>query len=491
MACRGHRSRLPRRDLLRMSAGLAVGCLSGSVPGSSPAAHRPPNILLAIADDQSWLHAGAYGDPVVRTPAFDRVAAEGVLFNQAFCSSPSCTPSRGALLTGRHFWELEEGGNLWSTLAPQFEVYPDLLEAAGYAVGFERKGWGPGRQDGRRRNPAGERFAGFDAFLDQHEVARPFAFWFGSAEPHRPYTPGSGVRAGLNPEKVVVPPHLPARAPVREDMLDYYAEIEQFDRELGARLALLEARDLLEDTLVIVTSDNGMPFPRGKANLYDYGTRMPLAIRWPRRIPGGRVVDDIVNLIDIAPTVLEAAGLAQPDSMTGRSLWPVLGSHRAGRVDLSRWFTCFGRERHANVRAGGVGYPCRAIRTHDYLYIRNFEPERWPAGDPPYFGDVDPWRNHYPAPAKDLMLSARDDPEVDPLFELAFARRPGEELYDLLRDPAQMHNVAADPTYAPVRKRLEQEMLRCLERTGDPRAGEGPVAWDDYPYHGRAKPIAR
>ena len=156
-----------------------------------------------------------------------------------------------------------------------------------------------------------------------------------------------------------------------------HAAVERQRRQAGrpSLRALLEETDQLDNTLVVVTSDNGFPFPRGKATCYDAGTRMPLAVRWPARLKGGRVVDDFVSLTDLAPTFLEAARLKPLPEMTGRSLLPLLTSGKSGQVDQARDKVFFGRERHANVRAGNVGYPIRAIRTAEFLYLRNFEPE--------------------------------------------------------------------------------------------------------------------
>ena len=188
---------------------------------------------------------------------------------------------------------------------------------------------------------------------------------------------------------------------VREDIADYLFEIQRFDRDVGAILAAIEKAGELENTLVVVTSDNGMPFPRAKTNLYDSGTRMPLAISWPAAVPGGRVVDDFVSHTDFAPTFLAAAGLAIPESMSGRSLLPLLQSKKAGIVEKERDRVFTGRERHTQMRAGGVGYPMRAIRTRDFLYIRNYETDRWPSGDPPNFGDIDN------GPSKEFVVVAQ------------------------------------------------------------------------------------
>src|SRR6185503_13989215 len=190
-----------------------------------------PNILLVVADDWSHPHAGAYGDRTVKTPAFDRVAREGALFENAFTTAPSCTPSRAAILTGQTPHRLAEGGNLHSFLPARFAVYPDLLEAAGYHVGFTGKGWGPGRFEpgGRTRNPAGPAFESFEAFLQKRPSGAPFCYWFGSNHPHRPYQAGSGARAGLRAESVAVPAFLPDTPEVRNDLLDYYQEVQLFD----------------------------------------------------------------------------------------------------------------------------------------------------------------------------------------------------------------------------------------------------------------------
>lgn len=467
---------LPRRDFLALGAATAfAGC-------EQPSASRP-NVLFAISDDQSFAHTGASGDPVVRTPTFDRISAEGVRFEHAFCNSPSCTPSRGAILTGQECYRLEEGVNLWSSLPAKFATYPDLLEAAGYQVGFTRKGWAPGSVEagGRTRNPAGPRFDDFQSFCDANPAGSPFCFWFGSSDPHRAYEKGSGLASGLRLEDVRVPPFLPDTPEVRGDILDYYFEIERFDRELGEILSFLEERGQLENTIVIVTSDNGMPFPRAKADLYDYGARVPLAVRWPESVPAGRVVTDFASLVDIAPTILEAVGLEIPAEMTGRSLLEVLLSEADGRVDRSRDHVVLARERHTPWREGRLGYPMRAIRTDQHLYIRNLEPDRWPAGDPPILGEVDP------SPTKDVMRDHKDDPMFRSYYEAAFSKRPGEELYEVGRDPGQMHSVADEGAYAEIKAALAERLDQHLLATADPRALGHPPTWESNPHYGRLK----
>jgi arylsulfatase A-like enzyme len=447
--------------------------------------------LYCLADDWGWPNAGAYGDHVVRTPVFDRLAHDGVLFTHAFCAAPSCTASRAAMLTGQYPHRLEQGGNLWGFLPKKYPVYPDLLETAGYHVGITRKGWGPGsfQAGGYERNPAGPSYKSFEEFLKSVPSGKPFCFWFGSLDPHRPYEPGSGAASGLKADAVKVPPYLPDAPEVRNDILDYYAEVERFDREVGEILDLLQRTGKLDNTLVVVSGDNGWPFPRCKANLYDGGTHQPMAVSWPARIKGGRVLDDFVNLMDLAPTFLEAAGLKPPAEMTGRSVLPLLdGREKPG----SRNAVFLERERHANVRKGDLSYPMRAVRTRDYLYIRNLRPDRWPAGDPEMYRDVGPFGDCDGGPTKQYMLDHRDDPAVKSLFGLAFDRRPAEELYDLAKDPYQMQNLAGQAKHAAAQRKLRAELDRWMAQTGDPRATSDADPWDHYPYFGgKAKPKAK
>jgi N-sulfoglucosamine sulfohydrolase len=490
-----------RREFLRI-CGLSTACaaLSRLDEAAARASDNPrprPNILFCIADDWSWPHASLAGDSVVKTPAFDRVAREGVLFQNAFVTAPSCTPSRGSIVTGQWHWRLEEGGNLWSTLPAKFTVYPDVLEKAGYHVGFTRKGWGPGQHQpgGRRRNPAGPLYKNFEAFLKARPEAAPFCFWFGSQDPHRPYEWESGVKSGMKPDEVKVPACLPDNEIIRKDLCDYYFEVQRFDREVGEILDVLRRNGELDRTLVVLTGDNGLPFPRCKSNLYDTGTHVPLAVRWPGRIRGGRRVEDFVSLQDLAPTFLEVAGLPPAAEMTGRSLLNILTSGKSGRVEPARDHVLTGKERHAWVRRGGLGYPCRALRTYDYLYIRNFQPDRWPAGDPvsggePFYpnrgyGDIDD------SPTKTCLREHREEPGVKRLFELAVAKRPAEELYDLQKDRDQLCNVADDPSYAETKKDLAARLMAELRTTNDPRAVGAGDAFDRYPYYGGRQPPKR
>jgi len=440
---------------------------------------------MALADDWSWPHASIAGAKVVKTPHFDRIAREGVMFTNAFVTSPSCTPSRASIVTGQYHWRLEEAANLHSTLDKKFEVYTDLLEKAGYHVGSSRKGVAPANIEmgGRKTNPVGHGYEKLQFFLQARPAGKPFCYWFGSRDPHRPYKEGSGVASGMDASQVDVPACLPDSSQVRSDICDYYWAVQRFDRHLGRLLETLEKAGELDNTIIVVTSDNGMPFPRCKANLYDLGTHIPLAIRWPDKIKAGRIVDDFVSLQDLAPTFLEAAGLKPPTTMTGRSLMNILTSEKTGQIDRNRDKVFTGKERHNMCRQDKSGYPCRAVRTKDFLYIRNFKPDRWPAGDPEpistqgIYGDVDA------SPTKTYMLEHKNAPQVKHLFELAFNKRPAEELYDLNKDPNQMSNVACNAEYAKIKEKLALILTKELKTTKDPRIlGNGDI-FDKYPYY--------
>jgi N-sulfoglucosamine sulfohydrolase len=473
-------------SILAFAALLLTGCKEEPL--------RKPNILFAIADDWAWPHAGIYGDPVVQTPAFDRVAREGVLFNHAYVSSPSCTPSRNAILTGQYHWRLGPGADLWSTLDESIPVYPLMLEDAGYKIGHYRKSWGPGDISNWERHPAGPDYSegGFAAFMAERTEGQPFCFWLGSWDPHRPYEPGTGAGSGMDLEKIRLYECFPDDPVVRSDVADYYYEVQRFDTLVADAIRVLEEYGELENTIIVVTGDNGMPFPRCKANNYDTGVRMPLAVRWGKGIKKrGRVLDDFISFTDLAPTFLELAGVEIPEAMTGRSMVNLLVSIEEGFVDtINRAYVLHGKERHVPAQEVNMGgYPSRAIRNHDFLYIRNFEPNRWPAGTPDYLKAAIPycWLGDCDnGPTKTYMVENREMDDLHRrLYDLAFAKRPAEELYDCMNDPGQMVNLAGDPDYAKVRESMAAILMEQLELTGDPRVIGGAEAFDQVPYLGQ------
>ena len=454
-----------------------VGCVSEET--TQTGTPEQPNILFLIADDWSYPHAGVLGDPVILTPSFDRLAREGGLFHQAYCASPSCSPSRAAILSSRYPHQLKSGGNLWSVIRSEFPTWVGELEKNGYHTGRQHKGWAPGdfRAGGFEENPAGKAFDTFDAFLEEREPDQPFCFWFGSFDPHRDYEPNTGVKTGMDAGAVEVPSFLPDLPCVRNDILDYLFEVERFDRECGQILRILEERGELENTLVIMTSDNGMPFPRSKANLYDFGTRMPLAMRWPGQISAGTVLNGFTNSVDLGPTILEAASVPIPETFSGESLWSVLsGAPGRSAVFLER-------ERHANVRAGNLSYPSRAVRDEDFLYIRNFEPDRWPAGDPSVHQSIGQYGDVDNSITKFLIMNMEGKETQLPYFDLSFSKRPEEELYDLQKDPHQLRNLSTDGAYEAVLREYRSKLSAWMETHTDLRAVDPQTMyWDTVRY---------
>lgn len=472
------------------SALLALTNLAGAQDAARP------NILFIIFDDWGWQHAGAYGCDWVKTPHFDRIAKEGILFKNAYTSNPKCSPCRASILTGRNTWQLEEAVCHNGLFPPKFAVYPDLIQSSGYTIGLTGKGWGPGdfKLNGRTQNPAGPSFdqfkteppakgigkndygKNFDAFLNQREKGKPFCFWMGFQEPHRAYELDSGVRLGKKLEDITVPPYLPDTNIVRSDLADYAIEVEYADAYIGRAVASLEAAGELDNTLIIVTSDHGMPFPYVKGQIHEDGFHLPLAMRWGKEIKPGRVVEDFINVRDFAPTFLELAGQKPHEQMTGKSLVNILRSPKSGFIE-NRDVMIAGKERHDIGRPNDWGYPVRAIRTQEFLYVHNFHPERWPACDPETdFGNCDA------SPTKELLKALGGT-----YFELSFGKRPSDELYHLTDDPSSVINLAQDLAFAPVIEKLRTQLMDTLKAEGDPRAlGQGAI-FDTYQYLGARK----
>lgn len=488
-------------SVLLISAGLLD--FRSPVLGNEPSVAQPPNILFVIADD--WgAHASAYKTPWIKTPAFDRVASEGLLFHHAYTPNAKCAPSRSILLTGRHSWQLEEAGNHLSFFPAKFKCWPEVLNENGWQVGLTGKGWGPGiakTTDGKDRQLIGKPFnrktvrpiakgiagndyaANFADFLDQSETNKPWCFWVGFQEPHRPYQQGIGESIANKKLADVdrVPAYWPDDSITRRDMLDYGAEVEYLDSHLTRILAELDSRNLASNTLVIVTSDHGMPFPRCKGYAYHDSNHVPLAIRWPQGIPKPRrEIQDFVDFTDIAPTLLEIAGIDFATTgmapISGHSWRSLFTSEQAGQIDAERTFSLVGRERNDVGRPGDVGYPIRGIVTERYLYLHNFEPSRWPAGNPETgYLDTDG------SPTKTSILERGRSNRSDIFWQLCFGMRSEEELYDLQQDPDCVHNLASIPDARSVLLSLREQMERKLIEQGDPRMrGEGDI-FDRYP----------
>lgn len=443
-----------------------------------------PNILFIIADDASPHFGKAYGCSWVKTPNIERLASGGLVFDNTYTPTAKCAPSRSAILTGRNPWQLEEAANHQSQFPAKFMAFSEALGAAGIHVGGHGKIWGPGSaltSDGQPRSFGFSNDStgkNFDAFLKNRPAGTPFFYWFGSHNPHRSYKKDSGIASGKKTSDIDrVPRFWPDNEVVRSDMLDYAVEVEAFDTEVGALLQTLDASGDASNTLVIVTSDNGMPFPRSKGHNYDISNREPMVARWPDGIakPGRRVAD-FLSFIDLAPTFLELLDVDGPKAgmtaITGRSFANLL----RGEPDPSRRFVILGRERNdVQARPGttsGLGYPVRAIREGDLFYIHNFATDRWPCGDPELgLLDTDA------SPTKTLITELG---EQDRFWQMSFGKRPQTELYDLRKDPDCVENVANDQAYSANATALREKLFAELKKQHDPRVLGGGEIFDDY-----------
>lgn len=483
-----------------------------------PAAHslaadqkaERPNILFCIADDASFHHFGANGCSWVSTPNFDRVARDGILFGNCYTPNAKSAPSRAIILTGRYSWQLGEAGNHICNFPSDIKAFPEVLRESGYDVAFTGKGWAPGNPgtiDGktreltdtpyqkRRTNPPTKGinkcdYAGnFKDFLDDNRGEKPWFFWFGCTEPHRKYEYGTGAGKGGKKTSDIdeVPAFWPDNEIVRNDMLDYGYEIEYYDSHIGQMLSELEKRGELSNTMVIITSDNGMPFPRCKANDYEYSNHMPFAVMWADGISNpGRRVDSFVSFTDIAPTVLELAGADGENcgmkKIYGESLADIMRDRMSRKESKAREEIILGRERDDYGRPANQGYPIRAIIRDNYLYIWNVKPELMPAGNPETgWFDVDG------SPTKTAILEMKRNDTDSHLWELSFGIRPEHELYDLSTDPYCMNNLAGKPSVHAIMDALSSSLKGKLAEQGDPRIIGGGDAFDSYRFDSEDK----
>ncbi|QHI69821.1 sulfatase family protein [Tichowtungia aerotolerans] len=422
-----------------------------------------PNLLLIVTDDESWFEHDIYGHSNLKTPHFNRLAEEGVLFTRGYVSAPSCGPSRAAILTGRNSWELEQGACMLSYFPKKFTSVMEILENNGYQSAFTGKPWGPGicPLEGQT-GMAGKGFydlkirdyekrdylncfdvpANFAAFLAERDTGKPFIFWAGIHEPHAVWPDQQEAEKLLKEEFNVDAGRInqdPGNNPYLQPFGFYY-ELLNADRQVGQMLASLEQQDLLENTLVLYIGDNGSDSdpgglledvarrngtdmdPRrmkGKNTAYDAGCHVPMALMWKGTVPPGRVIDDFIKSIDIAPTFLQAAGVQVPPFMTGKSFLELVLSSQSGRIDPERDFVMTGSEWHTHPRT------TRTIRDGRYEYI-----VKYPNADRP-----------------ERIV----------------------ELYDLQNDMWEYKNLIDNPEYAPVRERLKAMMAEAGRRTGDPR----------------------
>lgn len=507
------------------------------------------NIVFAFADDLGR-YASIYADPdrpspndLIRTPFIDALANDGVLFEHAFVSVPSCTPSRAAFLTGRHFFRNGSHSQLhhpWHAEAVSGVVPEDpwvelrgmglMLQDAGYHIGWSYKmHLSEDRMGGKKRNyissgTAFNRFSqrvhraknrtaekeklfnevrgNFNAFMNDRDDEQPFFYWFNPTNTHRDWVQGSGKDLwGINPDDLQgrLPKFLPDNEIIREDFADYLGEAMAFDAAVGVLVERLKAQGQWENTLFVVSGDHGAPgFPRGKCNLYDFGTQVPLVIRLPQRLraeTGATLVQRIdipVSLVDLAPTILDVVDVPATQPMDGETLLPAMTAVPADVPKRLRGWVLMGRENHVDeARPGGLPYPIRAIRNEQFLFIKNLAPERWPVAKPPLSASLVESSKQKGnrrrmdldfGPTREFFAINEGSQDIRQAWDLGFAKRPAEELYDVRSDPDQMHNLIDRDSYQAIAQRLRSQLMRELVGGGDPRVTGDATAFDRPPY---------
>jgi uncharacterized sulfatase len=526
---------------IRRLSPVAILLLATALISCTKTETKRPNILFAISDDQSYAHTSFAGCSFVETPAFDRIAREGIYFSTCMAGSPGCAPSRSTIVTGRYHWQNEQSGQHASSWMKKYIPFIDLLEGNGYVTGRTGKGVSPfqyarseedslwrktdaggiehstinyekGPDDERPASGINSRnyYANFKYFMENVRGEKPFFFWYGAKEPHRKYEQDSWKRSDKDPDEVQVPGFFPDHGIVRGDLLDYAIEIEWFDLHLQRMLSYLEEIGELDNTIVIVTSDNGMPFPSAKANGYDFGIHVPFAVRYPEQFPGGRTIDTPVSFADLAPTILEITGTSSEGMLpiSGESILHMMKADKQGHAVPEKRFVFSGRERHSSSRYLNWGYPQRMIRSKDFLLIWNMKPERWPAGAPqriipgtdgelwPMHG-IDEHGVHHSewaytdideAPTKSFIIENFQKEEYAPFFEIAVGKRPQFELFELGKDPFCLVNLAGYPEYSEVEEEMKQVLINELEKSGDPRVvGPDKEIFDSYIRYSRMR----
>ena len=416
------------------------------------AAQRPPerpNIVVYVADDLGWRDTGVYGNAAVRTPSIDRIAGSGLLVRYAFVTSPQCSPSRISILSGRypHTTRTED---LHTPTPEGVRILPSYLQAAGYFTGMMAKTHLGPSAERQFQWYSPETVAALPAFLDSAGT-RPFFLWVAFHEPHRPYD--TTAAPGHAPGRSAVTPYLVDTRATRMDIARYYDAIAAMDHKIGAMNAELERRGLTGKTLVVFLSDNGAPFPREKGTLYDSGTREPLLLSWPGVIRPGTVYDRApVGLVDLMPTLLEVAGLTPDSLVQGRSFRTLLTgpeSYRPSEYVFTErnWHDC--DEHQRAVRDGRW----KLIRTDAYTDLPLCTAAD--IGMSPSFQELR---------ARKTATPARLTAAQRRLFEVPRARL---ELYDLERDPWEVHNLAGEPAQAARLKRMAAALQAWMEGTDD------------------------
>jgi len=450
-------NKIPRREFVKMSGAIGAGLAALPLMSLATEAENKstlPNFIVYISDDHGMLYSEPYGNKDIHTPNLAQLAAEGVTFTHAFNASPSCGPSRNAMLTA--LWPARNGAEPnHKPPKPGVEELPAVLKALGYEVAAIGKvahnnfaqyypfDYIVGPNQGAMGT--GE----VDKFLTNRDAAKPLCLFFGSHFPHVPWVDNQGY----DPATLTLPPTFVDTPVTREQLTKYYSTISKTDALLGEYRALVK-KYVPGDSLFIYLADHGGQLPFAKWDLYDAGTRVPFIASWPGKLKPGTTNDTMICLPDLLPTFIELAGGKAPDGLDGQSF-----------ADICRGTAAAHRDHVFNTQSGDGDfnvYPSRSLRTRDWKYILNLHPEfqhqthisRCVAPG----GGIQYW--------KTWLAAAETDPAAAAVVK-RYTVRPAEELYDLTADPFEQHNLAADPQHAGRLAAMHAELKAWMKEQGD------------------------
>lgn len=452
---------------------ILAALLLSSMAWLTTAAEAKPNVLLILSDDHSYPHVGCYGNKDIMTPNLDRFAAEGMRLDRAYVTSPQCVPSRASIFTGRSPVAIDMS-RFSAPLPRTIKTYPEALRAAGWFTGVAGRTYHmdgavtgmppetqavfdklklvtfPDRLDFVKTGSGSEvGLAQFREFLDLKPSAKPFFLQLCSNDPHRPLNTRGPVKH--DPTKITLPAHYPDTPQVREDFARYYDEIAHFDVFFGEVMAELEKRGLAANTLVAFMGDNGASQFRGKGTLYEYGIRVPLLVRWPEKVKPGSSSAELISGEDLAPTLLEAAGLPVPSEMTGRSFIKLL----RGETFSSRQFVFAERGAHGtNLPGNSADFDLGRVvvgKTHKLIYNALGELPYWPVD----FAKDAFWQE---------LVQKHKAGKLEAKHERLYfaAPRPIFELYDLEKDPGEFNNLAGTKEAASSERELKAALQEWM-----------------------------
>jgi arylsulfatase A-like enzyme len=429
-------------------------------------AQDAPNIIFIIGDDISWDDIGAYGNTKVKTPSLDKLASKGLKFNNMYLTASSCSPSRTSILTGRYPHNTG-AAELHSPLPAHLKFFPELLRQKGYFSALVGK-WheGPATKraydtllvDKKENGEGGERQ--WVNLLQNRPKNKPFFFWLAAYDAHRPWSEKTEGPQHDAIHDISVPPTLVDTKETRADLVFYYNEIARLDHYVGELEKELERQGIAENTLIIFTADNGRPFPGSKTRLYDAGVKTPFLAKWPKGIKARQVSESLVSAIDIAPTLLELAGVKPAETVQGTSFAPLFKTpEKAFRKYVFAEHNWHDYEAYE-----------RSVRTKDFLYVINKRPQLDNGG---------PIDANQSASAKDLKAAKTNGKLTLLQSDALLTPRPAEEFFDNFKDPLQSRNEIANKTYAAPLAELKKVLGQWQTETGDTEPANLTPDWYD------------